>query len=108
MAADRGHIGWRVLTPALVCAALSLALAPGASASGGPCQARRSTSGEWPVYGHDLANTRDQRAERAIGPSNVGSISAAWVFSTAEYGDESAFDTTPVVSGGCVFIGSAA
>jgi outer membrane protein assembly factor BamB len=30
------------------------------------------------------------------------------VFSTAKYGDTSAFNTTPVVSGGCVFIGSAA
>ena len=60
------------------------------------------------MYGHDLANSRDQTLERTIGPNSVGSLSAAWVFSTASYGDTSAVDSTPLVSGGCVFVGSTA
>jgi polyvinyl alcohol dehydrogenase (cytochrome) len=79
-----------------------------AAASVRPCLAPASASGEWPVYGHDAANSRDQSREHRIGPSTVGSLSAAWTFSTARYGDSSAFNTTPVVAGGCAFIGSAA
>jgi polyvinyl alcohol dehydrogenase (cytochrome) len=77
-----------------------------ARASARHCQARPSAAGEWPLYGHDLANSRDQRREHRIGPDNVGALSARWVFSTASFGDASAFNTTPVVAGGCVFIGS--
>ena len=87
---------------------LALALAPPATAARKRCAAAPSRSGEWPMYGHDVANSRDQRHERKIGPANVSSLSAAWVFSSAAYGDQSTFNTTPVVSGGCVFIGSAA
>jgi polyvinyl alcohol dehydrogenase (cytochrome) len=92
----------------LLTAAISLIGASTAAASSQPCGARPSASGEWPVYGHDLANTRDQTRERAIGPSAAPSLSAAWVFSTASYGDTSAFQSTPVVAGGCVFVGSTA
>ncbi|MFL5822671.1 MAG: PQQ-binding-like beta-propeller repeat protein [Solirubrobacteraceae bacterium] len=96
------------LAPWLVVGAMGTLVAPGAQAAGSRCLARPSARGEWPVYGHDLANTRNQNRERAIGPKNVGSLSAAWVFSTSTYGDASGFNTTPVVSGGCVFIGSSA
>ena len=89
--------------------ALCLALAPLAAARTAPaCSAPRSTGGEWPMYGHDLANTRSQPDERTLGTASAGRLAAAWVFSTASYGDTSAFETTPVLSGGCVFIGSAA
>ncbi len=83
-------------------------MAPAVAAPPAHCAARPSAGGEWPLYGHDLANSRDQGLERQIGPQNVSGVSAAWVFSSSQYGDESAFNTTPVVSGGCVFIGSAA
>lgn len=92
----------------MLAVAVSLTVAPPSLAAGSACTARPSRAGEWPVYGRDLANTRDQTHERGIGPGNAGSLSAAWVFSTARHGDTSALQTTPVVSGGCVFIGSAA
>lgn len=95
-------------TPAVAGLLVVLALAPAAMAAPDRCSARPSGSGEWPIYGHDLANTRDQHQERAIGPRSVSGLSPAWVFSSARYGDQSAFNTTPIVSGGCVFIGSAA
>ncbi|HEY1521678.1 MAG TPA: PQQ-binding-like beta-propeller repeat protein [Solirubrobacteraceae bacterium] len=106
----RGHtrrLGFRA-TAAVIGLLLPLALAPGAMAARAGCSARPSGSGEWPVYGHDLANSRNQRQERKIGPRNVSGLSTAWVFSSADHGDQSAFNTTPVASGGCVFIGSAA
>jgi polyvinyl alcohol dehydrogenase (cytochrome) len=87
---------------------IGLLTAATAAAVQPPCLAPPSSSGEWPLYGHDLANSRDQSQETKIGPSTVASLSAAWVFSTASYGDTTAFNSTPVVSGGCVFVGSAA
>lgn len=105
----------REAAPRLVCLAavtLTALLVPGpagaVAATRTHCSAPPSPSGEWPLYGHDLTNSRNQPAERRIGVGNVSGLSAAWAFSSASYGDESAFNTTPVVSGGCVFIGSAA
>jgi polyvinyl alcohol dehydrogenase (cytochrome) len=99
------------LSPALGAVLLgliaSLALAPTAIAKT-TCSAPSSTGGEWPMYGHDVANTRSQPSERSIGTGAAPRLSASWVFSTARYGDASAFETTPVLAGGCVFIGSAA
>jgi len=85
----------------------SLILAPAASAKLA-CAAPNSSGGEWPMYGHDLANTRSQPDEHGLGTGTAARLSAAWVFSTARYGDGSAFETTPVLDGGCAFIGSGA
>ncbi len=54
-------------------------------------------AGDWPVYGHDLANTRNGGAD---GPSTAaaGSLQQAWKFSSS-HGD---FTGTPVVAGGAV------
>jgi polyvinyl alcohol dehydrogenase (cytochrome) len=62
--------------------------------------------GEWPMYGHDVANTRTQPDEHGLGPSAAGNLTPAWAFSTGSTGDGSQVTTTPVVSDGCVFIGS--
>src|SRR3954464_5776663 len=55
---------------------------------------------DWPVYGHDLANTRTTAAE---GPARdkLGSLSQAWSFSS-ETGD---FTGTPVVADGVLVAG---
>src|SRR5437764_910512 len=94
-----------VLVAALACGAAWIFAVP-ATAAAAPCSAAASNGGEWPVYGHDLANTRSQPLERALGPAQAGSLSPAWVFSTASVGDASAFQSTPVVDRGCVFLGS--
>lgn len=70
-----------------------------------PCTSPAS-GGEWPSYGHDAANTRTQPDEQDLGPSTVGKLAPAWTFSTSSTGDGTGFNTTPVVDGGCVFIGS--
>ena len=90
-------------------AALAICLASASTAlAAAPCTAAPSPSGEWPLYGHDISNTRNQPLESAISSTTAASLSASWVFSTSKYGDTSAFDSTPVLSGGCVFAGSAA
>src|SRR5689334_24161412 len=58
-------------------------------------------SADWPVYGHDLANTRSAGSD---GPSAgaVGSMQQAWTFSSSN-GD---FTATPVVAGGTLVAGT--
>jgi outer membrane protein assembly factor BamB len=87
-------------------AAAGLAQAPGVRAAAAPCTSSASPAGEWPSYGHDAANTRTQPAEQNLGPSAVSKLTPAWTFSTASTGDNTGFNTTPVVNGGCAFIGS--
>ena len=93
------------------CMALVLGLAilaacfASTAAASAPC-ATPTAGGEWPSYGHDVANTRTQPQETGFGPSAVAAIKPAWVFSTSSTGDGTGFNTTPVVYGGCVFIGS--
>jgi polyvinyl alcohol dehydrogenase (cytochrome) len=56
-------------------------------------------SGQWPVMGQNLDNTRNQRTETRITPSTVHSLAVKWVFTTG--GDVSA---TPTISGDAVYV----
>src|SRR5436305_13925159 len=78
------RLGW---IAALACAVAMLAL-PGAAMA------------DWPVYGHDLANTRNAGNE---GPpaSQVAGLSQAWRFDSPT-GD---FTGTPVIGGGVLVAG---
>jgi polyvinyl alcohol dehydrogenase (cytochrome) len=60
-----------------------------------------SAMADWPIYGHDLANSRDAGSE-GPSPSQLGSISRAWTFSTPT-GD---FTGTPVISRGVLVAGT--
>src|SRR3954462_7882099 len=73
---------------------LSLLLALGALVLPAPALA------DWPVYGHDLANSRDA-GDEGPAPSQVGSLSRAWTFESPT-GD---FTGTPVVAGGVLVAG---
>lgn len=86
--------------------ALPAAVAVPAAAASPPCTSQVS-GGDWPSYGHDAANTRSQPDEHGLGPAAVAGLTPAWVFSTSSAGDQTGFNTTPVVYDGCVFIGSA-
>jgi polyvinyl alcohol dehydrogenase (cytochrome) len=94
------------------CGAVAVLTCVGMLAGGGsataatPCSSAASAAGEWPVYGHDLSNTRSQPLETGIGPSAAAGLKAAWVFSTSSAGDDSGFESTPVVDHGCVYAGS--
>lgn len=56
-------------------------------------------SGQWPVSGQGLNDLRSQPAENLISPSNVGTLTPKWVFTTG--GDVSA---TPTVAGNAVYV----
>ncbi|MFL5893526.1 MAG: PQQ-binding-like beta-propeller repeat protein [Thermoleophilaceae bacterium] len=60
-----------------------------------------SATADWPVYGHDLSNTRSAGSD---GPSaaDVGSMKPAWTFNSSN-GD---FTGTPVVAGGVLVAGT--
>lgn len=60
-----------------------------------------SAAADWPVYGHDVANTRDAGAQ---GPprSALGSLRPAWTFSSST-GD---FTGTPVIAHGVLIAGN--
>jgi polyvinyl alcohol dehydrogenase (cytochrome) len=92
----------------LVGVAVSLSgfgFASSASASA-PCTTLRASGGQWPMYGHDVSNTRSQPEESGLGPSAVAGLTPVWAFSTTSAGDETGFNTTPVVYDGCVYIAS--
>jgi len=55
----------------------------------------------WPIYGHDLANSRDAGVD-GPSPAQVGSLSKAWTF-TSSTGD---FTGTPVVVNGILVAGN--
>ncbi|HWX97969.1 MAG TPA: PQQ-binding-like beta-propeller repeat protein [Solirubrobacteraceae bacterium] len=77
-----------------------------AASAAAPCTTAPSGGGVWPMYGHDLANTRAQGEESGLGPSAVSALSPTWVFSTASTGDGTGFNSTPVVYDGCAFVAS--
>ena len=100
----------RALLAAPILAAL-IAAVPGApDAPGAPPKARcakaKPALGEWRSYGHDFANTRTQPRERKIGPEQAGQLGPAWTFSTVEAGGEGDITGTPVVAGGCLYVGT--
>ena len=73
-------------TIALVAAALALTAAPAGA--------------DWPVYGHDLANSRDAGNEGPA-PAQIPTLEQAWTF-TSQNGD---FTGTPVVAAGVLVAG---
>ncbi len=95
----------RIILAATVVAASLALLGPSEAAAAPPCTGAPA-GGSWPSYGHDSANTRNQPAEETLTPGVVGGLAPRWVFSTSKTGDGTSFQSTPVVAGGCVFVGS--
>jgi polyvinyl alcohol dehydrogenase (cytochrome) len=71
-----------------------------------PCTTVPAGGGQWPMYGHDVANTRSQTDETGLGPAAATSIAPKWTFTTSSVGDETGFNSTPVVYDGCVYVAS--
>src|SRR5438270_1838585 len=96
----------KVIGPPGLVVALSLISFASSASAAAPCATQPSSGGQWPMYGHDVSNTRTQPEASGLGPAAVSKLAAAWVFSTSSTGDGTGFNTTPVVYGGCAFIGS--
>lgn len=69
------------------------------------CGASNHPGGDWPSYGQNLQNTRAQDQEKKIDASNAGSLTPAWSFTgDIEAGETGAFQSTPVIAEGCVYM----
>lgn len=88
-----------------IVALVSSGLATGSSATEA-CGAPAPSSGEWRTFGHDSTNSRHQDAESAIGPLEAATLAPTWTFSVAGAGGAGDITGTPVVAGGCVFVGT--
>lgn len=87
----------RALRGAVLCAATALLLMPSAALA--VCDEPASPAGEWPTYGGDLSNSRHQPKGSSIGRDDALNITA-----TDKYDAKGLIQTTPIVSGGCVFV----
>src|SRR5690348_5044813 len=56
---------------------------------------------DWPMYGHDITQSRSNAGETSITTSNVGSLKQKWAFSTT-----APVSATPTVVNGVVYFGS--
>src|SRR6266480_6820345 len=90
----------------LLASAMSVICFASPAAAAGPCMTAPTGGGDWPSYGHDAANTRTQPEANGLGPAAVAGLRPLWAFSTSSAGDETGFNSTPVVYQGCVFVGS--
>jgi polyvinyl alcohol dehydrogenase (cytochrome) len=94
-------------TRTLIVAAAVALFAPGAAHANPPgCGGPSLTGGDWPTYGHDLLNTRNQGEEKVISAADVPTLQSAWVFSSVENGGAGDFTGTPAIRNGCMYIGS--
>ena len=59
--------------------------------------------GSWPLYGGDLAQTRFSPL-RQINNTNVDRLVPRWVFHTEVYGDDTGYQTTPIVVDGEMYL----
>ena len=59
--------------------------------------------GDWPIFGHDLHNTRFNDKETIIGLNNVERLKVKWQFDTA---DNFTIHQTPAVVGDTLFFGA--
>ena len=91
-----------------VIAPLLVVLPPASAAQAqAPCQAPPAAD-EWPMFGHDLANTRTQEHAGDISPATTPTLGPVWSFSTgAAFNVFSDLNGTPIVSGGCVYLNTA-
>lgn len=100
-------LGRRGLLIAFVSSLLSLPVADAVAAPSPPppCTSGDPSGGAWPSLNGDLSNSRHQAAETSIGPDRVDELVPAWSFSGAEVGATGGMRSTPIVSGGCVYLG---
>lgn len=70
------------------------------------CAPAAHKGGDWPMFGHDAANTRSQPAEKTIGTLQAPLLAPAWTFSAHAAGGNGDFTGTPTIYGGCLYVGS--
>lgn len=95
---------WMVTTPAAAGPALVAPTGSGEASCSAPPE-----PDEWPTFGRDLANSRTQQHPGGISPATTPTLQPVWSFSTGALSLAlSDLNGTPIVSGGCVFLNTAA
>jgi outer membrane protein assembly factor BamB len=89
----------------LLLATLQADAAPATSGPSVSCAADGAPGGEWPSLNGDLANSRHQPDEATIGREQVRDLRPAWSFAGASVGATGGMRSTPIIAGGCVYIG---
>jgi polyvinyl alcohol dehydrogenase (cytochrome) len=87
-------------------AARSRVAAVSVTAGKAKCAKAAHAGGDWPMYGHDLSNTRTQPKEKLIGRTTAPLLAPAWTFAAHDAGGNGDFTGTPVVAGGCLYMAS--
>jgi polyvinyl alcohol dehydrogenase (cytochrome) len=70
------------------------------------CAPAAHRGGDWPMFGHDLSNTRSQPAEHGIGLLQAATLAPAWTFSSVAAGGTGDITATPVIANGCLYVGT--
>src|SRR5687767_5444713 len=79
---------------------------PATSKTKDKCASASHKGGDWPNYGHDLDNTRNQPKEKKIGTLEAAQLQPAWTFSSEANDGAGDFSGTPIVVDGCVYVAS--
>src|SRR3954452_22626404 len=77
-----------------------------ATARRATCAPAHRPGGDWSSYGHDQENTRSQPAEKTLTTTVVPTLTKAFAFSAKDGGGDGDFTGTPVIAGGCIYLGS--
>lgn len=99
----RARFGW-ILSFVLLLASLATADSR-ASAPERRCAPADSSGGDWPSLNGDLANSRHQPDEASLDPDRARELQPAWSFAGASVGATGGMRSTPIVAGGCVYLG---
>ena len=97
------HVGYRMrrMAAVLVGAALLGACLTAVAA------AAQDDPRDWPMYNHDVAGTRHNAAEKALGPPEARQLVEKWRFPARDSKDEiGVIHATPVVVNGYVYFGT--
>jgi polyvinyl alcohol dehydrogenase (cytochrome) len=72
------------------------------------CAEARPSAGEWPMFGGDVSASRSQKLSHGIDVVAAATLMPAWTFDPDRWTHQTGNEVTgyPVVSGGCVYVGS--
>jgi outer membrane protein assembly factor BamB len=91
----------RIVLGAVALAALTAPIGARAAGPAGAC-APGAKGTDWPVYGHDNANSRAADGN-GITAETAGALTQHWNFNVANQGGSGTIQSTPTVADGCVF-----
>lgn len=86
----------------LLLAVAAIVVAPPGAHAAAQC-AEASAGGDWPLYGHDLQNSRTQ-LDTTIDAATAPNLAPAWVFNVTSQKGSGAINSTPTIADGCVFV----